>query len=104
MHIGVAMNLPVITMFGASPVPGFYPYDGRSVLLKSPEKCHPCGIHQCPRTGGENLACMKNIPVAAVMHFAEELLAEFQGRPAYKLPTHKGDYQCRVIDLSKGEF
>ena len=104
MHIGVAMNLPVITMFGASPVPGFYPYDGRSVLLKSPEKCHPCGIHQCPRAGTEKLACMNNIPVAAVMHFAEELLDKFQGRPAYKLPNHKGDYQCRVIDLSKGEF
>ena len=104
MHIGVAMNLPVITMFGASPVSGFYPYDGRSVLLKSPEKCHPCGIHQCPRAGTEKLACMNNIPVAAVMHFAEELLDKFQGRPAYKLPNHKGDYQCRVIDLSKGEF
>jgi heptosyltransferase-2 len=38
------------------------------------------------------------------MHFAEELLAKFQGQPAYKLPSHKDDYQCRVIDLSKGEF
>lgn len=104
MHIGVAMNLPVITMFGASPVPGFYPYDGRSVLLKSPEKCHPCGIHQCPRAGEANLACMKNIPVEAVLHFAEELLEKFQGQPADKLPPHKGDYQCRVIELAKGEF
>jgi heptosyltransferase-2 len=47
---------------------------------------------------------MKNIPAAVVMHFAEELLDKFQSRPAYKLPSHKGDYQCRVIDLSKGEF
>ena len=104
MHIGVAMNLPVITMFGASPVPGFYPYDGRSVLLQSPEKCHPCGIHKCPKAGAENLACMKNIPVEAAMHFAEELLAMFNGEPAYKLPPHTGDYQCRVIDIAKGEF
>lgn len=104
MHIGVAMNLPVITMFGASPVPGFYPYDGRSVLLKSPESCHPCGIHKCPRKGEENMACMKNIPVAAALHYAAELLEKFQGKPAYKLPSHKGDYQCRVIELSKGDF
>ncbi|SHK55720.1 heptosyltransferase-2 [Selenomonas ruminantium] len=104
MHIGVAMNLPVITMFGASPVPGFYPYDGRSVLLKSPEKCHPCGIHKCPREGAENLACMKKIPVPVVMHFVEDLLAEYQGQPAYKLPLHTGNYQCRVIELTKGEF
>lgn len=104
MHIGVAMNLPVITMFGASPVPGFYPYDGRSVLLKSPESCHPCGSHKCPRKGEENMACMKNIPVAAALYYAEALLEKFQGQPAYKLPFHKGDYQCRVIELSKGEF
>ena len=104
MHIGVAMNLPVITMFGASPVPGFYPYDGRSVLLKSPESCHPCGIHKCPKAGADNLVCMKNIPVAAALYYAEELLEKFQGKPAYKLPSHKGDYRCRVIELSKGEF
>ena len=104
MHIGVAMNLPVITMFGASPVPGFYPYDGRSVLLKSPEKCHPCGIHKCPREGAENLACMKNIPVAAAMHYVEDLLEQFKGQPAYSLPAHKGDYQCRVVEIAKGEF
>ncbi|SDP05622.1 glycosyltransferase family 9 protein [Selenomonas ruminantium] len=104
MHIGVAMNLPVITMFGASPVPGFYPYDGRSVLLKSPEECHPCGIHKCPRAGEENLACMKNIPVAAAMHYVEDLLEKFKAKPAYELPAHKGDYQCRVIEISKGEF
>ena len=104
MHIGVAMNLPVVTMFGASPVPGFYPYDGRSVLIKTPENCHPCGIHQCQRAGADNLACMKNIPVAAVMHFVWELLARYQGKPAYELSTHYGDYQCRVIDLAKGEF
>ena len=104
MHIGVAMNLPLVTMFGASPVPGFYPYDGRSVLVKTPEKCHPCGIHQCQREGEGNLACMKNIPVAAVMNFVWELLDKYHGEPAYKLPPHYGDYQCRVIDLSKGEF
>lgn len=104
MHIGVAMNVPIVTMFGASPVPGFYPYDGRSVLVKTPEACHPCGIHQCQREGEGNLACMKNIPVAAVMNFVWELLDKYHGEPACKLPPHYGDYQCRVIDLSKGEF
>lgn len=104
MHIAVAMNLPVVTMFGASPVPGFYPYDGRSVLLKTPEKCHPCGMHSCARPGEENLACMKHIPVVVVMHFVAELLERFRGEPAYTLPAHSGDYQCQVIELAKGEF
>nr|WP_317429615.1 glycosyltransferase family 9 protein [uncultured Mitsuokella sp.] len=99
MHVGVAMNVPIVTMFGASPVPTFYPYDGKDVLIKTPEKCHPCGIHECPRTGKENMACMKNIPVDVVMKYAEELLAAYQAEPAYKLPPHPGDYKCRVIAL-----
>ena len=41
MHVGVSQNVPVVTMFGASPVPGFYPYDGRDVLIKAPVDCHP---------------------------------------------------------------
>ena len=41
MHVGVSQNVPVVTMFGASPVPGFYLYDARDVLIKTPEPCHP---------------------------------------------------------------
>lgn len=104
MHIGVAMNVPVVTMFGASPVPGFYPYDGRSVLIKTPESCHPCGIHECPKGHGDRPACMVNIPVAAVMHYVWALLEEFQGLPACQLPDHPGDYQCRVVELTKGDL
>lgn len=99
MHVGVAMNVPIVTMFGASPVPTFYPYDGKDILIKTPEKCHPCGIHECPRTGKENMACMKNIPVDVVMKYAEELLAAYHAEPAYKLLKHIGDYKCRVIEL-----
>ncbi len=99
MHVGVAMNVPIVTMFGASPVPTFYPYDGKDVLIKTPEKCHPCGIHECPRTGKENMACMKNIPVDVVMKYAGELLMAYHAEPACKLPAHPGDYKCRVIAL-----
>lgn len=49
MHVGVAMNVPIVTMFGASPVPTFYPYDGKDIVIKTPESCHPCGIHDCPK-------------------------------------------------------
>lgn len=98
MHVGVAMNVPVVTMFGASPVPGFYPYDARSVLIKAPVSCHPCGIHECPHQGAENLACMKQIKPEVVMKYVDELLERFQGRPAYKLPGHYGAYECRVVE------
>ena len=99
MHIGVARNIPIVTMFGASPVPGFYPYDAKDVLIKSPEPCHPCGNHICPRAGNENLACMKKIPVKVVMKYVFELLAAY-GRPAKEIPRIYGAYKCKVIDLA----
>lgn len=100
MHVGVARNIPIVTMFGASPVPGFYPYDAKDILIKAPEPCHPCGKHICPRTGDDNLACMKKIPVAVVMKYVFELL-ETYGEPAKKIPRVNGAYHCRVVDLAK---
>lgn len=97
MHVGVAMHVPIVTMFGASPVPGFYPYDEKDVLIKTPEKCHPCGIHMCPRKGPENLACMKNIPVTEVTRYADELLAKYQDDVG-NLPA-PAKFECRVIAL-----
>ena len=102
MHVGVAMNVPIVTMFGASPVTGFCPYDGKDILVKTPAPCHPCRIHECPKEGPENMMCMKGITVDTVMEYADELLEKYQGEPAYKLPLHPGDYQCRVIDLGHG--
>ena len=100
MHVGVARNIPIVTMFGASPVPGFYPYDAKDILIKSPEPCHPCGNHSCPREGDENLACMKKIPVAVVMKYVFELL-ETYGQPAKEIPRVHGAYHCRVVDVTK---
>ena len=102
MHVGVAMNVPIVTMFGASPVTGFCPYDGKDILVKTPAPCHPCRIHECPKAGAENLMCMRDIPVDTVMECVDELLEKFGGEPAYKLPLHPGDYKCRVIDLGHG--
>ena len=99
MHIGVARNIPIVTMFGASPVPGFYPYDAKDILIKSPEPCHPCGEHTCPRAGEDNLACMKKIPVAVVMRYVFELLETYD-QPAKEIPRIHGAYKCRVIDLA----
>ncbi len=98
MHVGVAMNVPIITMFGASPVPGFYPYDAKDVLLKTPEKCHPCGIHECPHQGEGNMACMKHIPVSAVLHYANLLLREYEDQVG-NIPRVYGQYECKVVEL-----
>ncbi len=99
MHVGVAMNMPVVTMFGSSPVPGFYPYDAKDVLVKTPEPCHPCGIHICPKKGDDHMACMKKIPVDVVMQYVDELLEQYGDSPG-EWPSHYGEYECRVIDLA----
>ena len=100
MHVGVSQNVPVVTMFGASPVPGFYPYDARDVLIKTPEPCHPCGIHECPKQGADNMACMKKITVEIVMQYVWELLGKYENL-AGKMPREYGKYECRVIDMAK---
>lgn len=99
MHVGVAMNVPIVTMFGASPVPTFYPYDGKDIVIKTPESCHPCGIHDCPKKGEDYMACMKHIPVDVVMKYSEELLVRYGGKPARELPRERGNHQCRIIAL-----
>lgn len=99
MHVGVAMNVPIVTMFGASPVPTFYPYDGKDIVIKTPESCHPCGIHNCPKKGEDHMACMKHIPVDVVMKYSEELLARYGGKSARELPRERGNHQCRIIAL-----
>ena len=103
MHIGVARNIPIVTMFGASPVPGFYPYDSKDILIQTPEPCHPCGQHTCPRQGEDNMACMKKIPVDVVMKYVHELLNEYSNRQAKDIKRNYGQYKCRVVSLKKSD-
>lgn len=93
MHIAVAMDVPLVTMFGASPVPGFYPYNSKSILLKTPAECHPCGVHTC-----EHLKCMKQIPVDEVMKYTLQLLQQY-GEQVGHVPRDYGQYQCRIVEL-----
>ena len=102
MHVGVAMNVPIVTMFGASPVLGFYPYDEKDFSIKTPEYCHPCNLHECPRQGDYKLACMKNIRPEVVIKYAEQLLEEY-GMPAREIPRRKWKYISRVISISPDE-
>ena len=104
MHVGVAMNVPVLCMFGASPIPGFYPYDAKSISVRAPVPCHPCRIHECPLTGDEHMMCMKRMPPELILTYADKLLAETGGRPAYVLPRHK-QFESRVAEMqADGHF
>ena len=103
MHVGVAMHVPVICMFGSSPIPGFYPYDARSISVRAPVSCHPCRIHECPLAGEEHMMCMKWMPPELILQYADQILREEDERPACELsaPT---DFETRVVEMADGHF
>lgn len=66
MHVATAVDVPLVSIFGPSPVTGFYPYNDISIVMKTPVSCHPCGKHHCG-----TLECMYEITVDEV--FAKTL-------------------------------
>ena len=103
MHVGVAMHVPVICMFGSSPIPGFYPYDARSISVRAPVSCHPCRIHECPLAGEEHMMCMKRMPPDLILQYADQILREEGERPACELPAPT-DFETRVVEMADGHF
>ena len=103
MHVGVAMHVPVICMFGSSPIPGFYPYDARSISVRAPVSCHPCRIHECPLAGEEHMMCMKRMPTDLILQYADQILREEGERPACELPAPT-DFETRVVEMADGHF
>jgi lipopolysaccharide heptosyltransferase II len=93
MHIAVAMDTPLVAMFGPSPVLGFAPYNDKSVSLKTPLSCHPCNKHFC-----DTLDCMKQIPVETVLEHTLELIKKYEHEPR-PLRRNIGAYDCRVVEL-----
>ena len=103
MHVGVAMNVPVLCMFGASPIPGFYPYDAKSISVRAPVPCHPCRLHECPLTGDAHMQCMKRMPPDLILKYADQMLREFGETPAHELPR-AADFETRVVEQVDGAF
>lgn len=75
MHVATAMRVPLVSMFGASPVTGFYPYNDVSVVIKTPVPCHPCGKHHC-----DTLECMYAITVDEVLDKTLEIVKKHQDK------------------------
>jgi len=71
MHIAVAMDVPLVSIFGASPVTGFSPYNDKSVVIKATADCHPCYAHHC-----DTLHCMTGISVEQVLAATLNIIAK----------------------------
>ena len=93
MHVAVAMDVPLVAMFGPSPVLGFYPYNDKSISIKTPVDCYACGQHNC-----DTLECMTKIPVDTVLKYSLELIEKYSSKEK-PLFREKNKYECKVVEL-----
>ncbi|MFA6437779.1 MAG: glycosyltransferase family 9 protein [Bacteriovoracaceae bacterium] len=76
MHIGVAVGVKTIGIFGPEPIEIWFPYDRNDGHLPMFKKiaCSPCRTTTCFRLGEEYLECMQLITVDEVFHAVKERL------------------------------
>jgi len=70
LHLAAAVGVPILSIYGPTAVSRTGPRGcGPTLALTPPEElfCWPCELPQCPYTGKDHLACMKQIPVASVL-------------------------------------
>lgn len=67
MHLAAALGVPLVGIYGPTALSRTGPLaHGESCMLLPPDSlaCWPCELSECPYTGDEHLACMKQITVA----------------------------------------
>lgn len=75
MHVGSALDIPVIALYGSTS-PKFTPPLGKrsKALFRNDLSCRPCFKRQCPLKGTEKLACLTGISPKLVLETAQHLL------------------------------
>jgi ADP-heptose:LPS heptosyltransferase len=76
-HLAAGLGVPVIGLFGpTNPVRTGPRGQANMQLLTPPEAltCWPCEAPECPLSGEDYMACMRQIPVDAVMAACRDLL------------------------------
>jgi lipopolysaccharide heptosyltransferase II len=75
MHLGGAVNIPVIAIFGCTTEElGFFPVNRKCEVIQIPLKCRPCtakGLSACPK---KHFKCMNDIPIEMVFQAAIKYL------------------------------
>ena len=75
-HMGIAVETPVITIFGSTvPAFGFYPYGDKNKTIEMRDlECRPCTDHGRFRCPLEHFKCMHDISPEQVFHEAMEII------------------------------
>jgi ADP-heptose:LPS heptosyltransferase len=75
MHIGGAVSIPVIAIFGStSEELGFFPYKSKGDVVQTDLKCRPCtakGLPVCPK---KHFRCMNDISVDGIYRVVKKYL------------------------------
>jgi len=82
MHLGAALNLPLIALFGPQSPVKFGPWGERSRILYKRFPCSPCRqkfFEECEPSPRGKPMCMENITVAEVVDNARAVLAGMAG-------------------------
>ncbi|MEZ5990313.1 MAG: glycosyltransferase family 9 protein [Planctomycetota bacterium] len=71
LHLAQAVGTPVVALFGPKDPDRYGPRGRRSIVLRYPVPCAPCGLRSCPAP-----LCVQAIPPAEVARAVHEILAE----------------------------
>ncbi len=75
MHLAVALDRPVVCVFGPTDPLWAGPYRRNDAVLRAALPCSPCYLRQLSRCAHDH-ACMQQVSAAAVIERAESLLGE----------------------------
>lgn len=71
-HVAAALGIPSVAIFGSTRPDRTRPLGERVVYLTSDVECVPCLKRVCPKSGAENMACMKSITSDMVLKTLEK--------------------------------
>ncbi len=74
MHMAVAMETPVVAIFGATvPEFGFAPYGKKDIVVETKGlPCRPCSIHGGKKCPIKTFVCMRSIESQEILNIIEE--------------------------------
>jgi heptosyltransferase-2 len=72
MHIGAALGVPVVAIFGPTDWRKTSPWTDRMRIVRADVDCSPCRLRECDR-GHE---CMRRVTAEMVVTAARDLMAE----------------------------
>jgi lipopolysaccharide heptosyltransferase II len=75
MHLAVALDRPVVSIFGSTDPIWIGPYRREGAVLQARLPCSPCYLRQLSRCAHDH-ACMKGVSAAAVIARVEDMLSE----------------------------